>query len=340
MNSLNVTEVRELLVHCLKRGERLEWLEWLPVAAVAANQPVELVQGYNALDAEKRGEFLMLLRSDQAGPLAELILMTFGASTSLIEDEQDRDFVLEDARDANLRIGRRTKAMQEACSVQMAQVGMVEERLNEGFDLAGEVVRMEGRLAELRMAECDRGGEFARIHELEIQILRLEAHKRILDRYDREARIIVRDGLVPALEEGKRSKDELEQEIAGMIAEQAAMEQKRADLQAEQASLSAGHEQFRSELERDQKAVKELGTSIEQCRLEIGQLRDEHSRLLTEAARLELLQRDARELVGNARNKLDELVHSAEESGQNEIVTKIKEVYALLPQDLADQGRR
>ena len=340
MSDMTEHSVRDLLVHYLKRGERLEWLEWLPMAELAANSVDEFIGGYNMLDADRRGDFLLLLRRSQSGPLAELILMALAANASLIEDGQERDFVLEDAQDACLRVAERLRFLQEAVSLKNAQLHRAENRLTEGFSLAGELIAMEMQLHQLRSSECELDDDISSIHRLERQIMNLEMRSLSLKHYDRVTRTGYRDQLSAAMAEEKVRNDELEEKIAGLESALTKIREKKSELASLHAGRQAELDAVVVEAEHEQAEISELVSEIEKRNAEIESLRSNRSRMLAEEARLEDQQREAQELARRAESMLDEIVRSARANGHAELIEKVRGVYDLLPPDLADQSRR
>ena len=275
--------LRDLVSSFLRRREPIPWLDWLPVAEIAADTPERLVAAFNELSLEQQFKLINLLRMPDAGPLADAILIALARYEAEIQDEQVRQFVLKDASQSRAHQASVLEKIREQLA---AQVAAARNRLQADFDLAKEIVRLEQELAEIRQREYDQDERFARVHELELEILRLETRRRILTHYDEAERRRYHEALQAEVEALQQRKTALEEAIAAAIGErekrlkevqgrESELQTKQSELQAVQSRLDALEQQVRETEDRlretrDQQA--NLQNRLQEIQVQSGQM--------------------------------------------------------------------
>lgn len=329
---------RALALGFLQRRNPIEWLEWLPLAQIAAEAPAAWVGAFDRLSLEQQFTLLELLRQPASGPLADSLAILLATYVGEIGDEQVRQYALDDAQAAHERQDARLRELQNRWQPLIAQEEQARQRLQQGFDMAVEIQRLEAVLADLRRQENDQDERFARVHELERDCLRLETHRRILAHYDEDERRRHLDGLRAEVNARQERKAELEQAIAVAMGErdgrQREVEGLQRQLDAIARELETGRSQWlqlqqdmsrgADELARQQELSRRLGQEREQLRSQTTQLEQQVRALQTS------LQAE--------RDRLRELQASSQRAGMAELERKVREVYALLPDDLADRA--
>jgi chromosome segregation ATPase len=330
-------ELMDLLRSYLRRGNSLNWLDWLPLAELAHDAPEQFIETFNTLDSlEKRSDFINLLKQQDSGPLADSLLITLAKYALLITDEQARDFVIEDAPDAVARTARRVKAMENHSSSLGEQADWTKERLAKGFAAADEILRLEGQLAKLREQEHSKEG-FDEIHALEREIVRLETYRRTFAGYNMTERSNYRDDLVKETERLRAEKETMQQAIASLLVERDAANQQlgeadrnRNNAEAELRAIGESRSEIDAEITR-------LNGTIASERQSISNKQADCARLQGEVAALEENQKKAEQLIREVRGKLELLRDQAQAADRGDVEEKIRELYGMLPNDLADQ---
>jgi chromosome segregation ATPase len=100
------------------------------------------------------------------------------------------------------------------------------------------------------------------------------------------------------------------------------------------------HDTMQAELETALKRVRELTDSVARLQSAVEQAKAETRQLLEQIDTEERARKEAEERISQARGRLHELQEQARVSGREEIESRIREVYALLPQDEADRACR
>lgn len=331
-------DIDDLLVNFLRFGQRgmeISWLDWLPLARLVAEMPEHWPEALNRLELRDQFTLVELLRAPDAGPLADALLLLLAESANEIRDEQVRQHILEDAVPAR---EHQISALETVREQLNEKVQHNRQRLQEDFDLAAEIVRLERELADIRRQEHDLDERFAQVHALEQEILRLKTRLRILQHYDLEQRQAELARLQEEVEALQKRKDALEQAIAKAIGQRdrllqevQAMENecriREQELQATQARVAELKQQLQNLEGRLRAAADEqirLQNSQQDIQAQIRQMEDDNRR--REAA------------LKAERKKLQELQEATRRSGMAELECKVREVYALLPDDLADQA--
>lgn len=322
----------------LQRRGAIDWLEWLPLAQVAAEAPLCWAAAFNQLALEQQFSLMDLLRLPAAGPLADSLLILLATYASEIADEQVRQYVLEDAQSAHERHGARLQALQSQLQPLTEQVGRARQRLQNDFDMAREIERLEQALAEMRGQENEQDERFARVHELERELLRLETHRRILAHYDEAERRGYLEQLRAEVTAQKERKAELEQGIAAAIAErdtrQREMDTARQQLDAVGREVGTGLEQA-TQLHQE---LARLADELARQRNLEQRLRQEREQLRLQTVQQEQEERELRVRLQAECSRLQQLRETSQRAGMAELEQKVREVYALLPADLADQS--
>jgi chromosome segregation ATPase len=322
----------------LSRRSPVAWIEWLPLAEVALDDPEAWVRAFCALQLEQQYDLVDLLRADDAGPLADTLLVLLAPRAGDIADEQVRLNVLSDALVAQGRRGARLRALEEQAEALRAQLDHGRDRLREGFDRAREVAALEEELARVRLREAEQDGDFAQIRELERELLRMETRGRILAGYDAPARRRLLEELREQVEAGEAVKRETEQEVVRATTTLEALRHEAGALAEALREATAERDALRARAAELAEAVPRLRTEAEEHRREAARLEAEHRGLGDEASAAARAREDAAERLAAERRRLDELSAAAEVVGREDIRRKIQEVYDLLPADAAERA--
>lgn len=325
----------DMIVQLIRRRGPIPWLDWLPLAAIATENPESLTAALNRLSLEDQFDLITLLRKSDAGPLADALLIVLAERAGEITDLQMRQFILEDAVRARDRQALALETIRERLAT---RVDGVRNRLQDGFDLAGEIIRLERELAEIRSKEEDQDERFARVHELEMEIVRLETRQRLLAHYDEEARKRYRDKLKDEIQDLQKRKDKLEESIAQVIGERNNIQEKvqkcERKLQENQLDLNAARDRL-AQLERK---VEQMQKDLDDVRNEETNLQNQKENIDRQIRQLQQNNDVLKSTLKSERKKLQELEAAAQRAGMAELERKVREVYALLPDDLADQA--
>lgn len=329
--------LRDVVIGLIHRRGPIPWLDWLPLAQTASEDPEALTTVFNQLSLEDQFDLINLLRRPDAGPLADALLIVLAGRAGEIADLQVRQFILEDAIQAR---DHQASALQMIRERLITRVESAKSRLQPDFDLAEEIISLERELAEIRSKEEDQDERFARVHELEMEILRLETRQRLLAHYDEKARKRDRDKLKAEVEALQAQKAELEEAIARVIGQRnGALEevQKRErELHKNQRDLQTARERL-AQLEHQAREAQE---SLKAVLAEQANLQNQQQEIARQIRQLEQDNKSRRNSLEGERKKLKELEIAAQRAGMVELEHKVREVYALLPDDLADQALR
>jgi chromosome segregation ATPase len=328
----------ELVRGFATRSAPVPVLDWLPLVEVALDAPAGWAAVFAALRVEQQFDLIDRLRADGAGPWAEALLLILSTHALEIADEQVRADVLADAEVAAERRTARGAALRERLEALASTVGRASDRLRDGFDVAGEMAALEARLARLRSQAHEREGDFARMFELEHEILRAETQIGVLERYDAQERQRVRDELRAEATALSERKSTLEAEVGRATAERDRVRHDVVEMQGAHAAAIAELDALRAESTSLSTSVPRLRVQTEALRTETARLRAEQEALATEAAGLGEAQRAAAEGLAAERRRMEELAAAARGAGAEEIERKVQEVLAMLPPDAVDQA--
>ncbi|GIV64042.1 MAG: hypothetical protein KatS3mg045_1381 [Bellilinea sp.] len=326
---------RDLVISYLRRRGEIPWLDWLPLAQVASETPERWVAAFNQLSLEDQFDLVGFLRMPQAGPLAGALLLVLAHHADEIKDEQVRQFILEDAVEMR---AHQASALQVIRTQLATQVAAAQERLQPAFDLADEIIRLEKELADIRRQEHDQDERFAQVHQLELEILRLETRRRILADYNEDERIRYREELRAEVDAMHQRKKEIEESIGRLIEQRAKV---LAEVQTWQQRLQVTQKELQAALSN----LNQLQQQVQEAQARINAASAEQRNLINQqqeiAAKIEKLDEDNRlrkSSLEDEKKKLKELEMAAQRSGLVELEQKVREVYAMLPDDLGDQS--
>jgi chromosome segregation ATPase len=329
---------QELADSLLQRRDPIDWLDWLPLLQNAVTAPPSWIAAFRALSLEQQFELAERLRLPAAGPLADALLVILARYADEIEDDQVRLYILEDAEAVHQRRTQQLQSLQHQMTPLAEQVTGTQQRLAKGFEIAQEITRLEQALAEMRIKESEQDERFTRVHALERELLHLETRKRFLSYYNEAERQHDLQALHTEVTTQQDRKAELERRIAEAVSERDAA-RRTADKLAEE--LRTAQDEMASDRTKVASATEEqaaLAAELEQRRAEEAQLRTECAQLTQAIAQQQQHLQERREALVQERDRLDELQSASERAGLTELENKVREVYALLPEDLADQA--
>ncbi|MBV5338777.1 MAG: hypothetical protein J0665_04350 [Deltaproteobacteria bacterium] len=324
----------------LKRAGHISWMDWLPLAEMAAESPESWAEAFNQLNDEQQYELLNLLRDTASGPLAEELMIILAAFPLAISDEQVRQFILEFAGQAHEHRLSRLEQMRDRLLPLADQLNLSRERIKEGFDIATEIQRLNRELTEIRNRETDQDEKFAQVHAIEHEIVKMETRKRILEKYDEEARRRYLEELQDSLKTKTSTKEDLERAVAAKIDDNDRASSELAEVQTEVNRLQSELEETRKRVAELTGGLHTLTTETASLRSEAQHLQGEHARFLAEIERQEKENQVAKDRITAARVTLQELREDSQRSGMADLETRINQVYALLPPDRADEACR
>jgi chromosome segregation ATPase len=329
----------DLVRSYLHRSMPVPPLDWLPLAEVALDQPHQWVLAFTGLRIDQQYDLTDRLRADGAGPWAETLLIALSAHAREIADEQVRADVLGDAQVAAERRAARIGALRQRAEALATAVERGADRLRDGFDVASELAALEARLAELRARANERDGDFARMFEVEHEILREETRLAVLARYDEAGRRRLLGELRGEAGALRDRKAALETEVVAATAERDRLRHETGELQAAASAAATERDTLRAAAATHASDVPRLRAEAEELRMRAAQLNAEHRAVAAEVAAFGEQSREAAERLSAERARLEELAAAARAAaGMEEIERKIQEVFALLPDDAADQA--
>jgi chromosome segregation ATPase len=329
----------DLLRSYLHRAMPVPPLDWLPLAEVALDAPHQWVQAFTGLRVEQQYDLTDRLRSDGAGPWAETLLIALSAHAHEIADEQVRADVLGDAQVAAERRAARTAALRERAEALATAVARGADRLRDGFDVASELAALEARLAELRARANERDGDFARMFEVEHEILREETRLAVLARYDEAGRRRLLEELRGEAGALRDRKAALEAEVVAATAERDRLRHASGELLAAASAAAAECDVLQAAAATHTAALPRLRAEADELRARTARLEAEQRAVAAEAAAFGEQSREAAERLAAERVRLEELAAAARAAaGMEEIERKIQEILTLLPDDAADQA--
>jgi DNA repair exonuclease SbcCD ATPase subunit len=335
-------DIRDLMISFLSRRQPIPWLDWLPLAEIAVDTPEQLAPTLNTIELDKQFDLVNLLRMPDAGPLAHTIIITLAQYAGEIEDVQVRQYILMDTVDSWDCTASTLNKIHERLS---ERVIAKRKCLQKGFELAREITCLERELADIRAKEHDQDERFARVHQLELEIQRLETRRRILTSYNETERRHYLETLQAEIIPLQQRKTELEQAIADAMSNMRTMErtlqEKRNELQ-EAAQLRADLErqvqEKENELEQRKRELEQRMRELKTARCHHEDVQKRLQELQSQVERLEKEKQEKEALLKKEQQKLEELQKAAQRSGRAELERKIQEVYALLPEDLVDRA--
>jgi chromosome segregation ATPase len=245
------THIQELL----RNPDAIGLVDWLPMTRWAETQGSTWIDALKLLSTDESNALFHKLRRDDAGPFAVSLLIVTARRADELRDGDVRDWLIQDAITAS---HRRIEMITELRDKLEEQVERMEARQLGEAELESEITRLEERRNELSLAET--GKQYRHVHEIEQEIIRLEAFERSLQSWvrDEESRLGKLDELKDDTEKLGRRKEDVEGEIASAIA-------KRDKLQGE---LDYS-EKKKLDLEDD---VKDLAGQVTELKREISQL--------------------------------------------------------------------
>ena len=138
----------------------------------------------------------------------------------------------------------------------------------------------------------------------------------------------------------REQKEAMQRAIAARLEQRDTLRREVAVLQAELDNLQVERDSGLSLNAELSGAVEQLKNAITATSAEVERLRLEKAGLLSDIEGQEQSNREAGKRIKEARSRLDELREEAEQAGFARLEEKIREVYALLPQDQADAACR
>lgn len=313
----------ELVTALVRTPGATNWESWLTLLSRALADENAWMQTVSSLSLEDQFALLEALKTDGSIYSDALRVLTARHAAS-IPDEEVRDFLLTDATDATIRLGNRLESHRDDL---LELVNTTTARRDPGFDLAAEVVQLELQLQQLRQSEI--GEKFEAMQQLDREIRTLETFKRSLQGYDAEARAAHREQLTQETSERAARKKELEEAIATAIGQRDTLER---DVAAAQITL----DELTREIEELDRQLRAVRTRIDESRRELVEASRQHGELVREAAALEQQVQEQQHEVQSETRRLDELRSSPGAQSNQQLLTKLEEVYALLPADSAE----
>lgn len=336
------TDLKELALQIIEISAEINsghsaWKLWLPLARAAAHQPERWVDAFNQMNLGQQTDLLVRLRSPEAGVLAGMLLAILAKYASLITDEQAREFVLREESRVYETQYQALAGIQEMLSQHLSHI---EQRLSPGFDLAQEIVRQEEKLAQLRLQEHEQNDRFARVHQLEQEILRLEARRRIVEAYNFEERLRYCAALRAQVEALEQRKRELETSIGELLGQRTALpaEVERlthqlTEAQSQTQSQEERLRQLQQELEAARTRAQTAAQTCTEVETQLQQVRAKYSQL---EGQIRCSKRRLRE----ERRRLKELREAAARDGRAELEQELRKIYESLPDDQVDRDVR
>lgn len=309
----------------------LDWSTWVAVAGTATAHPQDWVAAVQSLSTDDQFHLLDLMRRDEAGPFADHLLLVTARSANEFEDPQVREFLLGDAQEA---ADRTVDFMEQQREGMRRLVGQAVERSAGAMEAAVEVVRLEARLNELRIAEIDT--DYEQVHELERQISQLERFQHALESYDRAGRTALKEQLDQTTAALRAQRSALESAIAEAIAERDQAQDASDTSAAQLAALQSEVEQLRTRQVADAATVAQLSETIAELGVKSNRLRAERSRQEAELAAQEQAWQALREAVAQDAARLQELRQSPAAQADQQISKLVQQLWQLLPADLSD----
>ncbi|RJX18191.1 MAG: hypothetical protein C4575_11100 [Desulforudis sp.] len=339
VNENTIQQLLPLIRSYLNRqsgGQEIHWLDWLPLAELALANPAEWVVSFNRLDNDGRNGIISLLRDPHAGTLADSLLVALATCASEIENDQWREYVLEDAVAAHERNADRLTSLRVQAELVARQIAGAEARLLPGFDAAAEISALEKRLTLIRQEEDRLNEQFHEIHRLEREILQSDLRRRVLAQYRFDARQKYLDELQVENQNLDARKNDLENQVnvAKLSRDDAAA--KVSSLEAERLALESEQADQLARLDSIQQSMDELRAKQDHTLVEIRQKEEELRHLTTEAEQAERTIREISPRIEKMRQQLSMLEVQARTAGLADLESEVSRVYAMLPDDNAD----
>lgn len=327
----------DLVQAVLRRGETGAWGDWIPLSVAAAQTPESWIETFLRLRLEQQFDILNLLADSAAGPLADALLLLLAAHANRFGDDQVRQNTLDYASAAYERRILQLDWLKDQLQTLTAGLEHARQRMQEGFDIALEITRLQKELTEIQSKD-NLEDRFSEIHTMESEILRLETFQKSLSRYekDRPQRETYLADLKQETEKFRLQKEQLEYTVAAALADVNNLRtetdhQEKSRLNAEEeteklARLKADLDQSLMVLKKENIALKAIKSEQER----------ERQLILEE---VEILQKEAADRdthLQSEKKNLEELRIEAERFKDRNVLERVDELYRLLPADRAD----
>lgn len=331
--------IRELIQAILQKGTANTWADWIPLSIAAVEAPDNWIDAFVRLRMKQQFDLLNIMADPAAGPVADALLLQLAAQAHRLDDDQVRQNTLDYAATAFERRTAQLNWLEDQLQPLTAAVENANLRMKEGFDLAGVITQLEKQLTEIRRQD-NLEDRFNDLHALESKIIRLETFRRSLQRYesDRPKREAYLDDLKQETEKLRLQKEGLEETVTAALVE---VNRLREETKHQEKSLA----EIQHEKEKLMHTQADLAQRIASLREEQASLTAEKSQREKERQAIlgefERLQRDVAErdnIIRTERKNLETLRIEAERSQSTRLLERIDEIYALLPQDRADEA--
>jgi chromosome segregation ATPase len=312
-------------------------LDWLAVAELAWADPPGFARSFSALRDELQYALVHLFIRDP-NPVAASMAGLLASVRDSILDDQLRLEVTEAARQILEQTPGRLAQLQDRRDELARQVEAGRARLEPGYDVQGEILRLEARLHELAGQAILRDDvALRRVLELEREIHLAEVRIRVLEHHDepgRRAALAALSGDLAAATERVATLNEqcLEQEgrLSRARADLARRESDRLARETELASVEARIRDLDSALRPHRTAMDALSVQLEQLRSEQATLGEQRHRLEREQASLGAT-------LEKERMYLADLEAAASQHPLADLPQRIQELMASLPRDQVDR---
>ena len=315
--------MHELVAAIARDPQTVGWESWLTLLSEAIANEEAWLRAIDAMALEDQFVLIDALKSDDSIYSDALQVLT-ARRANAISDEEVRDFLLTDASDASERFGNRLQRQREQL---LALISSATARREADFDLAEEVTTLEMQLQELRRSEI--GEKFEAMQKLDVEIHRLEAFQRSLERYDADARRNYRNTLQAETDQLASERKGIEEGIATSIGQRDTLQRERDESHDRLEELEGQNEVLKGDIARINDEIAVTSGQLADARAQCSALR---SQLSTLAAELE----DQRRQLADEVRRLDELRSSPSARTSQQLLQTIEEVYALLPADMGE----
>lgn len=308
--------LHELVAALLRQPTAANWESWLAVLSQAVEDERAWTDTINGLDLDDQLSLVETLKRDE-GIFADALQILTARNAERIVDEQVREYLLADAASTTTR---RTNWLRAYVEQVTHVLGNAEERRTRGLDEVAEVARLDARLFELHRENIE--NRFGEMQRLERDIHRLESLQEALMTYDAVERAAHRDRLVAetaALAEAKKS---IQDDIVTSAAE-------RDRLQQQNRAAQLDLDRIRQEIPDLTNTNQQLRDGAAELDAEVTRLREEHTELSSEMSVRE-------EQIHAEKARICELRDSPSAQRSQQIIDKVREIYALLPADNAE----
>lgn len=321
--------VRVLLQH----SDRVGVNDWLALANLALAHEEDWVSALQPLEVNEQLALLELLHREDAGPFADVLVLLMARHANEFSDPDVRAWLLDDA----VEVSERRIALIEGQRAAMAElVAHAEQRQSQEFDTAVEIERLEGRLNQLRRDEVD--ADLHRVQQLEHEIARLERSQRSLESYDEPGRRARLEELTRTTGALEQRRDQLEHDVAAIIAER---DRAQATVHADAArldSLQAETEDLQRQTADLQRQNAEMAARQAELGPGIHELRNQHAALVQAITAAEQERADIQNQIEQDRVRLHDLRDSPAAQQATQLREKLNEIWPLLPPDEAERA--